>query len=186
MTLIDEMMMAGRGTIALIMGRRDASRYFDMTLHGLIGSVIAIIIIFAIDAYAPLATGLESLLGSPWQAFFVVANLHILQMGFVAILLNQIQRLDGLMPFIIADNWVTFFLSVATTIISIAGITDNFVTLVFIVLALITKINIARLIMTLPTFQVLAFLVVQLVAGFVGLMMVMVLFPDLVQALGAV
>jgi hypothetical protein len=169
MTLIEEMIAAGRGLFALLIGRRDAPTYFNLTAVGLAGSFAAFLFAAAVHAYLPAAIGLD--MGArPWQTFLVVTMLYVLQLGFSAIVLNQIGRLDGLVPYLVADNWATFFVTIVNVIIGLSGFGDGLTLLVIVVIAIIIEINIARLIVTLSPAQIAMFLIAQLLGVFAGLM----------------
>jgi len=177
MTLVEEMLAAGRGLFALVTGRRDASRYYDLTQRGLVGSFIALIVATTINTYLPFlqATPVEG--ASAWQVLLFAASIYAMQIGFAAIVLNQFNRLDGLVPYLVADNWATFFVTALTIGLSLAGIGGASAILFLGVLVLIIEINIARLILTLSPLQIAAFLISQLVAGFMGLMILGAFFP---------
>ena len=78
-------------------------------------------------------------------------------------MLRQIGRLDGLVPYLVADNWATFFITIISTLLSLAGIGDEFAIIALGILVIIVEINIARLIVTLPGLQIAMFLIAQLV-----------------------
>jgi len=177
MTLVEEMITAGRGVVALVIGRRDASQYFDLTTRGLVGSFIALIVATTVNTYLPFVQGAETEGGSAWQVLLFAVNIYVLQIGFAAIVLNQFKRLDGLMPYLVADNWATFFITLLTIVLTFAGVGSDVTILMLGVLVLVVEINIARLIVTLTPMQIAAFLIAQLVAGFVGLIILGAIFP---------
>lgn len=177
MTYIEEMTAAGRGILALILGRRDASRYFDLTLRGLVGSFVAFLIATSVNAYLPAFLGSDTGGTHPWQALLMVATLYLLQVGFSVMVLNQIKRLDGLLPYIVADNWATFFVTVLTIILGLAGLGSDVSLFMIGLLVIIIEINIARLIVTLTPLQIAMFLIAQLVGVTMGLMAIGLLFP---------
>lgn len=177
MTLFEEMLLAGRGVLALIMGRRDASRYFDLTLRGLVGSFIAFIVATTANAYLPWFLGMTSEDAHPSQALLIVSNLYLLQIGFSALVLNQIKRLDGLVPYLVADNWATFFITGLSIILAVAGFGSDLTLIMIGILVIITEINVARLIVTLTPLQIAMFLIAQLVGVTAGLMVIGMIFP---------
>ena len=65
-------------------------------------------------------------------------------------MLRQIGRLDGLVPYLVADNWATFFITIVSTLLTLVGIGDEFAIIALGILVIIVEVNIARLIVTLP------------------------------------
>jgi len=175
-TLIDEMIAAARGTVALLAGKRRASGYYDLTLRGLTGSLIAFIIAVTFNAYAPHFSGVAGA-PQPWQALTMVAVLYLFQTGFGALVLNQFGRLDGLVPYLVADNWATFFITGLSGVMVIFGLRGDAAILLVGLLVIVLEINIARLIVTLRPIQIAIFIVAQLVGAFVGLMVLGAIFP---------
>ncbi|VAW16686.1 hypothetical protein MNBD_ALPHA12-305 [hydrothermal vent metagenome] len=176
-TLIDEMIAAARGTIALLAGKRSAAKYYDLSLKGLMGSLIAFVVAVTFNAFAPHFSG-SSAAPQPWQALIMVALLYVFQTGFGALVLNQFGRLDGLVPYLVADNWATFFITAISGIMVFAGLNADGAILVVGLLVIILEINIARLIVTLKPIQIAIFIIAQLVGAFVGLMVLGAIFPS--------
>ena len=56
-TLFEELTAAGRGVVALVVGDRRASDYFDFSRRGLYGSFIALLLAQLLAAYGPLVLG---------------------------------------------------------------------------------------------------------------------------------
>lgn len=176
-TLITEMSAAARGTLALLRGRRNASDYFDLGTRGLIGSLIAFVFAAGFNALLPGFLGATGEGPLPWQSLIMVAVLYILQIGFGALALMQFGRLDGLVPYLVASNWVTFFATLLSGLLTISGLSVDVALLILVVLVLVIEINIARLIVTLKISQIAMFLIAQLVGGMVGLMLIGTVFP---------
>jgi len=107
----------------------------------------------------------------------MVLFLYGVQVGFSAFVLRQVNRLDGLVPYLVADNWATFFVTIASTIVGIFGPAANFMLVVAAVLVLVIEINIARLIVTLSRWQIAMFLVAQIVGILIGLLIMGAIFP---------
>lgn len=177
MTLIDEMILAGRGILALLTGRRNASGYFDLTLRGLAGSFVAFLLATTLNAYLPVLLGQPSDVINPPQALFMALVLFGLQLTFSALVLNQLKRLDGLVPYMVADNWATFFVTMVTIILSLVGFTGDLSLIVVGLLVIIIEINIARLIVTLTPLQIAMFLIAQMVGVTIGLLLFGMLMP---------
>ena len=43
------------------------------------------------------------------------------EIGFSAIVLRQLKRLDGLVPYLVADNWATFYITVFSTVLALVN-----------------------------------------------------------------
>lgn len=175
--LFEEMVRAFGGAVALVRGKRQASDYFDLTYYGLIGSLVAFLAATGVDALLTGALSTEALPILAWQSLFLSLVLYALQVGFSAIVLNQIKRLDALVPYLVAENWVTFYLSLAMVGFALLGNGSDFALMIIWVVALIAKINTARLIMTLTAMQIVIFLVAQLVAAAIGLIAIASILP---------
>lgn len=170
MTLIEEMIAAGRGVMALIMGRRNASTYFNLTMAGLAGSFVAFLIASGIQTHtAPALLDLimteEMQLPSDtalkgWKALLAITVGYAVKMGFAALSLNWMKRLDGFVPFIVASNWADLFAMIGFLALAFMGV-SGVVLLVFGGLTLLVHINVARLIVTLRPIQIVFFFVTQ-------------------------
>jgi len=108
----------------------------------------------------------------------MVALLYIFQTGFGALVLNQFGRLDGLVPYLVADNWATFFITGLSGLLVLVGLSGDAAILIVGLLVIVLEINIARLIVTLKPIQIAIFIVAQLVGAFVGLMVLGAIFPS--------
>lgn len=176
-TIIEELTAAARGVGAIIAGDKRAATYFDFSLRGLAGSFIAFLVVTAFSAYVPLVTGGADPQLPTGRLLLMALFLYAVQVGFSALVLRQINRLDGLVPFLVADNWATFFVSIASTIIGVFGPAANFMLVIATLLVLLIEINIARLIVTLSRWQIAMFLVAQVVGVLIGLLIMGAIFP---------
>lgn len=176
-TLLEELAAAGRGCLALLVGDRRAAGYFDFSRRGLAGSFIAFLVASAFNAASPLVFGISQAPGAITRALVLVAILFVAQIGASALLLRQIGRLDGLIPYLVADNWATFYITILSTILTFAGLPDEAAVVLIGLLVIVIEINIARLIVTLPGLQIAMFLVAQLVGVCVGLLIIGLMFP---------
>jgi hypothetical protein len=169
-TFLEEALSAVRGCWALVTGRQDAARYFDFTQRGLVGSFIALVLATGISVFGPALLGVPSQAGAATSAVLLAAMLFALQIAAAYIVLRQMGRLDGLIPFIVADNWVNFVVSLfGTVVLVLLGGSDVMLFAVGII-SIIVEINIARRILTLSPMQVATFIVVQIVAQLIGLL----------------
>jgi len=176
-------MAAGRGVLALFVGNRQAGGYFDLTPRGLAGSFIALLLVSVLNAAMPTIMGIED--DSITRALLVVAILFAMQLGFAAIVLRQVRRQDGFLPYLVADNWATFFLTLISTALVAAGLANDFTLVALGVVVIVVEVNIARLIVTLTPLQIAMFLIAQMVGVSIGLVLVAFLFPlpsELVEA----
>ncbi len=176
-TLIDEMIAAARGTVALLAGKRNAPGYYDLSLRGLVGSLIAFVVAVSFNAFVPHLSGTGGA-PQPWQALVMVALLYLFQTGFGALVLHQFGRLDGLVPYLVADNWATFFITGLSTAMVFFGLSADAAILLIGLLVIILEINISRLIVALRPMQIAVFIVAQLLGAFIGLMVLGAVFPN--------
>jgi hypothetical protein len=176
-SIIDEMVAAARGCALLLIGNRQAPRYFDFSQRGLVGSFIALLVSTGFSAYFPILLGMGGERGSITRGLIMSALLFAMQVGFSALVLRQIKRLDGLQPYLVADNWATFFLSIITTFLALLGFGGDFAMIVTGLAVLIIEINIARLVVTLTPLQIAMFLIAQVVGVSIGLIVLGALMP---------
>ena len=183
-TIIDELVAAARGVAAILMGDRRAAACFDFSPRGLTGSFIAFLVATAASAYLPTVGGSGDAQLPTWRLLAMAGFLFVVQVGFSALVLRQLKRLDAFVPYLTADNWATFFVTAISSVFLVLGVSEYVVSLVVGLFVLVIEINIARLIMTLRPWQVVLFLVAQLVAVSIGLIIVGVVFPlpDIVPA----
>ncbi len=178
MTLFEEMILATRGIFALISNKKDAAKYFDFSAKGLAGATIALLISLSLSAFLPAFLGHVDPQGlMPSQAMIFTSTIYLIQIGATTIIFNQFQRLDGLLPYLVADFWSTFIITIIMLIPALMGIKSDFLMLILAISILIIKINILRLIIKLPSaWHIVGFFVAQLMAGFVGLIILSAIF----------
>jgi hypothetical protein len=182
-TFIEEMMAAGRGVIGLLAGDRQAGSYFDLSLRGLAGSFVALLLVTALNGVLPVLLGAED--ESITRNVLTVALLFVLQVGFSIIVLRQVGRLDGLVPYLVADNWATFFLTLVSAAVAAAGVANDVTLVVLGIVVIFVEVNIARLIVTLPPLQIAMFIIAQLVGVSIGLALIGFFLPVPPDAVGA-
>ena len=175
-TFIEELMAAGRGVFSLLIGRRDAGSYFDNSQRGLVGSFIAFLTITGVNAVLPIVLGIKDS-GGIARSILMIAILFGFQLAFSAIVLRQLKRMDGLVPYLVADNWATFFLTLISGALAAAGIDGDPVLIVLAIVVIVIEVNIARLIVTLSPLQIAMFLIAQLVGVSIGLAIIGFTFP---------
>lgn len=175
-TFLEELMAAGRGVAGLLIGDKRSGGYFDLSRRGLYGSFIAFLSVTALNAVLPAITGQREP-GGIARGVLMVAILFALQVAFTAIVLRQIKRTDGLVPYLVADNWATFFLTLISSAIAAAGLDSDFVLVVLAIVVIIIEVNIARLVVTLSPLQIAMFLIAQVVGVSIGLALIGLAFP---------
>ncbi|HEY4199228.1 MAG TPA: hypothetical protein VGM83_01585 [Devosiaceae bacterium] len=176
-SLIDEMVAAARGCLFLLVGNRQASGYFDFSRRGLIGSFIALLAATAFSAYLPRLFGFAAENGSITRGLLLSGLLFAMQIGFAAIVLRQLKRLDGMSPYLVTYNWATAFLALISTVLALVGFVGDFTLIVVALVMLVIEINAARLIVTLTPLQIAMFLIAQVVGVTVGLLLLSALMP---------
>lgn len=178
MTLTEEMLAAARGCVALLIGQRDAPRYFDFSYRGLAGSAIGLVIALAVNAYLPFLVGMADPEGPPgWQSMITIVVVLAVQMALTLWLLRQMGRLDGFVPYLVASNWTALFITAISATIAIAGFGEMPALLLVAIAVIVLEINIARLIVTLSGTQIVLLLVTQAFGGFLGLVLVGLMLP---------
>lgn len=174
-TFIEEMMAAGRGVLGLFVGNRQAGSFFDFSQRGLVTSFIALLLVTALNVSLPTIMGVEG--ESITRSLVIFALLFVPQLGFTAIALRQLGRLDGFVPYLVADNWATFFLTLISSAVIASGLAGEMTIIVLGITVIIVEVNIARLIVTLSPMQIAIFLIARVVGFSIGLLMVGVIFP---------
>ncbi|KQW76067.1 hypothetical protein ASC89_24475 [Devosia sp. Root413D1] len=173
----NEVASAARGVVALVIGDRRANGYFDFSDRGLVGSFIAFLVVALLNTAVPLVLGVPGTSGTAFRAIATVIIVLALQIGAAALVLRQLKRSDALVPYIVVDNWATFFLTIATTLLGLVGAGGELMFIATGIVIIIIMINIARLILTLTPWQIASFLVVQLISGVIALFVVSAVFP---------
>ena len=175
-TFIEELMAAGRGVFGLLIGNRQAGTYFDFSQRGLAGSFIAFLVVTGLNAALPVALGMKDS-GGIARSILMVAILFAFQLAFSAIVLRQLKRMDGLIPYLVADNWATFFLTLISGALAAAGVDGGPGLIVLAIVVITIEVNIARLVVTLTPLQIAMFLIAQLVGVSIGLAIIGFTFP---------
>jgi hypothetical protein len=175
--IIEELLAAARGTVAIALGDRRAASYFDFTPRGLAGSFIAFLVATTFSAYLPALTGTADD-GMPIGRLLLMAGVLVaVQLAFSALVLRQLNRLDGFVPYMVADNWATFFVTVLSALLTFFGLSSDIALVVLAILVLVIEINIARLIVTLRPWQIVMLLVAQVVGVCVGAVLISAVLP---------
>ena len=176
---VDEALSAGRGVLALVVGDRKAPQYFDLSQRGLVGSFIALLAVTLLSVALPAFLPLGGADYSIARSAAISVLLFALQLGFAAIVLRQLKRMDGLQPYVIADNWASVYISLGQLVLTLGGVQGDFAFFALAILVLVVEINIARLIVTLSALQIAMFMVAQLVGVSIALLFISPLMPPL-------
>jgi len=177
-SFIQEVAAAGRGVLALVVGDRKASQYFDFSQKGLVGSFIGLLAVTFISALLPLVMPGAGGGYSIGKSALIAVILFGFQIAFAAIVLRQLKRLDGLQPYLVADNWASVFISLGQLALSFVGFQGELAFFALSILVIVVEINIARLIVTLSPLQIAMFMIAQLVGVSIALIIVGSLFPS--------
>lgn len=176
-SLMDEMTEAARGFVALVTGNRQAASHFDFSDRGLIGSFIALIAAAALNAFGPGLFGVAGPPGAATYSIILAGALFAIQLGVIHFVLRQMGRLDGFLPYLVADNWIGFFISLLTLLFLVVLRAGDFGLLIVGILAIVLEVNIARLIVTLAPMQVVLFIGAQIGAQLVGVLILGAFLP---------
>ncbi|NGP17268.1 hypothetical protein [Devosia aurantiaca] len=136
-----------------------------------------------ISVFGPMLLGVPAQSGAATGAVMLAALLFALQIAAAYIVLRQMGRLDGLVPFMVADNWVNFIVSLFGTVILVLVGGSEVMLFTVGLISIIVEVNIARRILTLSPMQVATFIVVQIVAQLIG---VLILGGVMLQSMPAV
>ncbi len=176
-TFFEEALNALRGCVALVTGQRDVARYFDFSLPGLVGSFIAVALAVLIAGFGPMLVGIPVRAGEPTSSIILQIVLFAAQAGTAWLVLRQLGRLDGFVPYLVASNWVTLASGMLVLISVFFGQLGLALLFVIAVIALLTFINVGRYIVTLKPMQILLLFVSQAVGLFIALAVVSVFIP---------
>lgn len=177
-TLLDELIAAARGSYALLLGNRQASTYFDFSQRGLVSSIIALLVAVTVWSFSGLLLGAPVPSGLPTQIVLINIVTFGLQAGVAWLLLRQMGRTDGFIPYLVATNWVAALTAVVFVLSSLLGPVGAVLLLAALIAGLVVVVNICRLIVTLKPMQIVIFLVLQAVGVTLGIALVGSFFID--------
>jgi len=173
-SIVQEGRAAFRGLLSLVVGDQESRRWFNLTTRGLLGSFIALIVVTAAADYIPVLQGRPGMMLRNFAADVIVMGL---QWACSAIVLRQVGRPDGFVPYLVADNWNTAFVAALSTVLALAGAGSEFLWFPMTILVLLLAVNVGRLIVGLPGLQAAMFVVAQLVGLGIGMLIVSVILP---------
>ncbi|MEO5806207.1 hypothetical protein [Devosia sp.] len=177
-TLLEELSSAARGIVALMTGNRSAPGNFDFSHRGLAGSFIAFLVANVAVAFGPQLLGMQTPPGMASRALILGFVLYVIQQGIAFLVLRQMKRTDGFIPFLVADNWATFFTSLLSLGLLLLGGGSDVSLIVIGLIVIIIEVNIGRLIVTLSPLQVATFIIAQVVGSVVCLLVLSMLMPN--------
>lgn len=176
-TFTDEALNAIRGFVALVTGKRDAAAFFDFSPKGLVGSLIAVLVAVLLAGFGPMLVGAPVPAGAPTQSIVINGVLFAAQAAMAWIVLRQMGRQDGFVPYLVASNWVTLASGLLLLVSTLFGEVGIVLLLAIVVIALLTFINIGRFIVTLSPVQIGLLFVSQTVGVFLALGVVALVLP---------
>lgn len=179
-SFVQEVAEAFRGVLGLVVGDRESPRRFNFSIEGLIGSMIALLLITGLSDYLPVLLGHP---GAMFRSFASDTLLTALQWGCSALVLRQVGRSDGFVPYLVADNWATVFITIAITTFQLMGGASDILSMAVVVLLLVVAVNIGRLVVGLPALQVATLVIAQLTGAAIGILAIGILFPIPPEAL---
>jgi hypothetical protein len=123
MTYIDEVTQAARGCLAVLRGDRDAPEYFDLTLHGLTGSLIALLVATGVQVHVPMPETDSAAVLSPFGELLFAITVIAMWFGALYGFLRLIGMGERLVPYIVIHNWGSFYASILLIALMLAGFT---------------------------------------------------------------
>jgi len=176
-TFAEEALNAVRGCWALIVGRRDASSWFDFSQRGLVSSLVAVLLALLLAGFGPMLLGVPVPPGAPTQSIVMNGVLFVAQAAMAWLVLRQMGRQDGFVPYLVATNWVTLISGALLLLSLLFGEAGLVVLLAIVIVALMTFINIGRFIVTLKAMQIVLLFISQAVGVFLALGMLALILP---------
>lgn len=176
-TFIEEALSAARGCWALVTGRSDAASWFDFSQRGLVGSLVAVLLALLIAGFGPMLLGVQVPSGAATQSIFMNGALFVAQALMAWVVLRQMGRPDGFIPYLVASNWVTLLSGVLLLFSLLLGEMGLVVLLAIVIVALLTFINIGRYIVTLKPMQIGLLFISQAVGVFLALGVLALILP---------
>lgn len=163
MTLLEEAIEAGRGILALLQGRRDAYRYFNLTTHGLVGSFVGLLVGFFVSSMIQLYGPVKL---QDTNLFLILVDFIITYAGTTltaAVVLKYMNRYDRLVPYLVAGNWSGAVGAVLSSMGLLFGPGALFTsTIVSFVAMIVVEINIIRIIVGLRSWAIAGLITAQL------------------------
>jgi hypothetical protein len=176
-SFLAEAASAAKGSWSLVIGRRDAAKYYDFSPVGLVGSLIAVLIALICAGFGPMLLGFETRPGAPTQTVLMNLALFGAQALMASIVLRQNKRMDAFVPYLVTSNWITLMSGVVLLFSVLLGEAGLVVLFAVAVAAMLTFVNIGRHIMTLRGWQIAMLFVSQAVGVFLAMGIIALLLP---------
>ncbi len=177
MTYIEEVREAAKGCLAILRGDRDAAEYFDLTLRGLVGSLIALVVAMALQAQIPVESPEDGAVLSPLAQIMLVSAVILVWAAVLYYFLRFTGRLDRFVPFLVVYNWGNVFAAVIWLVVALAGFANLFMTLLIGAASIYFFVRAAMLIMDLGLALIAGLFVAELIAFTFALMLLDALVP---------
>lgn len=177
MTYIEEVSEAAKGCVAILRGDRDAPEYFDLTLHGLVGSLIALVVAMAVQAQIPVDSSDEGAVLSPLGQIMLVSAVVLVWAAVLYFFLRFTGRLDRFVPFLVVYNWGNVFAAAIWLVLALVGFANLFMTILIGVVTIYFFVRAAMLIMDLSLGLIAGLFVAELMAFTLALALLGALVP---------
>ena len=176
-TFLEEATSAARGCWALVAGQRNAATYFDFSPRGLVGSFIAVAIAVGLAGFGPMLFGAYAPPGAATQSIIMNVALFIAQAAMAFVVLRQMGRQDGFIPYLVATNWVTLLSALMMLVSVMFGPAGIVLLFAVVVVAMLTFINIGRYVVTLKGMQIALLFISQAVGVFLAMGVLVLILP---------
>lgn len=172
MNYFEEVREAAKGCVAILRGDRDAPEYFNLTLHGLVGAVIALLVTMALPVEIQTAVPETQARLSPLGALLVTATVAVAWVIVPYYFLRVVGRPDRFVPFLVVGVWGESFLNVAVFILALVGLGNLLVIFAATFVALYYFVRAAMLVVGLSVGMAIGLIVLELVAAWFTLILV--------------
>jgi hypothetical protein len=171
-----EFLDAIHGCLALLSGQRDAGKHFNLTFHGFVGSLAAVVAMFGLDyVVESIIVGGSGKTGL-WNSTLIFVSIYVGTVAVEALILRWLGKADRLIAYLVVSNWTSTILSVFLwPILLVDPTVSRYLSIVIFLPVLVIWINSLRFIVELHAWGIVQFLLVQIVSLFA--------FGSIVQAL---
>ncbi len=177
MTLFEEARLAALGCLAVLRGDKNAPAWFDLTLRGLMGSLIALVVIFGVSILLPVpgAEGDPTL--SPLAQMLFIGAVAAIWVAVLYFFLRSVGRSNRLIPFLTINNWGSFYASVITLALSLVGFGGVLALSLAWAASVYFLFRAALIVLEIRPLLVVALFAAQIVAGLFALMLLGFVLP---------
>ena len=142
-------------------------------------------LILGLNAYAPILLGVPDSQGTVLRVALSNILVYVAQIASCALALRQLDKRSSFVPYLVANNWASFFFVVIALLVGTTSGGVGITLLILGILVIVVEVNIARLVIGLTAMKVVFFLVAQLVGGGIGLLLLTLIFPPTAAELAA-